>query len=213
VFVLCTGRSASTTLVRAFAHATNFTAGHETRSATVVDRLSYPDHHIEADNRLAWFLGSLDRTYGDAPCYVHLTREPGAVTASFVRRWDDLKRSRRPVHSLRRPREMGARFRAWIDDPTAGLHFSIARAFGHGVLMRAHPYSLDERRAVSALYVQTVNDNIELFLRDKTNVRRVHVESLEEDFIHLWRHIDADGDLDRARAELAVRHNHKGSLA
>ena len=212
VFVLCTGRSASTTLVRAFAHATNYTAGHETRSSMVAGRLDYPDEHIEADNRLVWFLGSLDRSYGDGPCYVHLMRDPTAVAASFVRRWDDLRRSRRHVHSLRRPREAGARFLAWLEDPTSGLHFTIARAFGHGIIMRAHPYSRHDLEAVSNLYVRTVTDNIELFLRDKTHVERVRVEELDEGFVRVWERIGATGDLAAARAELMIQHNHKGSL-
>jgi hypothetical protein len=199
-------------LIRAFAHATNYTAGHETRSDVVDGRLDYPDAHIEADNRLAWFLGSLDRHYGDEPCYVHLSRDPADVAASFVRRWDELIQTRKPLGSIRRPREAAARARAWLIDPTAGLHFAIIRAFGHGVLMRAHPYTSAERRTVSALYVRTVEDNIDLFLRDKSNVERVRVEHLDTDFERLWSHIGAEGDFDAARRELAIRHNHKGSL-
>jgi hypothetical protein len=212
VFVLCTGRTASTTIIRAFEHATNFTAGHETRSAIVDGRLDYPDAHIEADNRLAWFLGSLDRQYGGAPCYVHLTRDPTAVQASFVRRWEELIESRKILASLRRPRETAARARAWLADPTAGLTFTIIRAFGHGVLQCAHPFDDGQRQAVARLYVKTINDNIELFLRNKPHVERVRVEHLEADFETLWTRIGATGDLDRARHELSVRHNHKGSL-
>src|SRR5690606_7316777 len=50
-------------------------------------RLEYPDQHIEADNRLSWFLGRLDQRYGDQPYYVHLTRDPLATAKSYYRRW------------------------------------------------------------------------------------------------------------------------------
>ena len=58
VFVLCTGRCGSTTFARAAAHATNFTAKHESRTYKLgAQRLAYPDNHIEVDNRLAWWRG------------------------------------------------------------------------------------------------------------------------------------------------------------
>lgn len=89
VFVLNSGRCGSTTFIQACRHISNFTAGHETRVQLIgAERLAYPDNHIEADNRLSWLLGRLDRTYGDDACYVHLSREREATAASFVRRVD-----------------------------------------------------------------------------------------------------------------------------
>lgn len=89
VFVLGTGRCGSTTFARACEHLTNFTAGHESRTKKVGlgSRLTYPDDHIEVDNRLTWFLPVLARRYPDA-YYVHLTRDVDAVTKSFLERWD-----------------------------------------------------------------------------------------------------------------------------
>ena len=87
VFVLCTGRCGSTTFIHAARHAKNATAGHETRThLTGPARLSYPQDHIEADNRLSWLLGRLDEAYGTEAFYVHLKRDPEAVAASFVKR-------------------------------------------------------------------------------------------------------------------------------
>jgi hypothetical protein len=87
VFVLNSGRCGSTSFIRACSHMANFTSAHESRSLlTGSARLAYPDGHIEADNRLSWLLGRLDRRYGDAAFYVHLQREPQAGIASFVRR-------------------------------------------------------------------------------------------------------------------------------
>lgn len=88
VFVLNTGRCGSSTFAAACGHIANFTAAHESRVPLLGDaRLAYPDRHIEVDNRLAWFLGRLDETYGDRAYYVHLTRDAGAVAASWTRRY------------------------------------------------------------------------------------------------------------------------------
>lgn len=88
VFVLTTGRSGSTTFARAASHISNFTAAHESRSDRHHARLSYPDDHIEVDNRLGWFLGSLGKLYGDDPLFVHLIRDPGEVAESYSKRFD-----------------------------------------------------------------------------------------------------------------------------
>ncbi len=89
VFVLCCGRCGSQTFAKACQHLTNFSASHESRSRLIgAARLDYPDRHIEIDNRLSWFLGPLDRAYGDRAYYVHLLRDPEAVAQSFCLRKD-----------------------------------------------------------------------------------------------------------------------------
>jgi hypothetical protein len=89
VFVLCTGRCGSVTFVQACRHITNYTAAHESRIQKIgADRVSYPQNHIEADNRLSWFLGRLDRAYGDNAFYVHLTRNREDTARSFSKRWE-----------------------------------------------------------------------------------------------------------------------------
>lgn len=88
VFVLCSGRCGSVTLAKALGQASNFTVGHETHMATAGPaRLAYPAQHIEIDNRLAFMLGRLHATYGDAPLYVHLTRDPAACAESYAKRF------------------------------------------------------------------------------------------------------------------------------
>lgn len=90
VFVLGTGRCGTSTFVAACRHFTNFTAGHETRARKVgAERLAYPEHHIEADNRLSWLLGRLDAAFGREAFYVHLLRDPEAVAASYATRWKE----------------------------------------------------------------------------------------------------------------------------
>lgn len=89
VFVLNSGRCGSTTFIAACRHINNFSSAHESCCKLLgSERLAYPPRHIEADNRLCWFLGALDERYGDNACYVHLSREREATAASFARRRD-----------------------------------------------------------------------------------------------------------------------------
>ncbi|MDB4387475.1 hypothetical protein N9Z15_04635, partial [Akkermansiaceae bacterium] len=52
------------------------------------EHFSYPGNHIEADNRLTWFLGDLERRFGNNAYYVHLLRNRAAVARSFRQRFD-----------------------------------------------------------------------------------------------------------------------------
>lgn len=96
VFVLSTGRCGSLTFAKACEHITNFTSAHESKSdyarsaesnAIPYQSLTYPGCHIEIDNRLSWFLGGLDKTYGRDTYYVHLMRDRDLVARSYARRW------------------------------------------------------------------------------------------------------------------------------
>jgi hypothetical protein len=87
IFVLCTGRCGSTTFARACGHLTNRTIGHESRSHVAgPGRTAYPENHIEVDNRLTWFLGRMERDWGDRAAYLHLTRDAEEVAQSFESR-------------------------------------------------------------------------------------------------------------------------------
>jgi hypothetical protein len=88
VFVLNTGRCGSTSFIMACSHIKNFTCAHESRTALLgEDRFDYPENHIEADNRLSWLLGRLDKTYGDNAFYIHLKRNEEDTARSYVRRF------------------------------------------------------------------------------------------------------------------------------
>lgn len=89
VFVLCTGRCGSSTFIKAAEHISNYSAGHETRTHFLGNsRFAYPVGHIEADNRLSWFLGRLDAHFGDSAYYVYLQRDLLATALSFLNRHD-----------------------------------------------------------------------------------------------------------------------------
>jgi hypothetical protein len=176
VFILNSGRCGSTTWIRACAHIDNFSAGHETRSHLSGDaRLDYPDQHIEADNRLSWLLGRLDRHYGDRALYVHLQRDPEAVIRSFARRRD----------------------------------FGILRAYHEGILLGSDPALPAVELATD--YLETVQANIALFLRDKPHSLQVRLEHWQQDFPCFWQAIGASGDLDAALQEFCVQHNSSAS--
>ncbi len=88
VFILCTGRCGSMTFHKACTHITNYSTGHESRTSFFgYDRLAYPSHHIEVDNRLSWHLGLLDERFGGEPFYVHLERNRDDVAHSFYKRY------------------------------------------------------------------------------------------------------------------------------
>ncbi len=172
VFVLNTGRCGSTTFIEACKHISNFSAGHETRTAHLGDaHLDYPANHIEADNRLSWFLGRLDRSYGNKALYVHLTRDTAETAKSFTKRYS----------------------------------YGIIQAYRSAILLDL-PEDADPM-AVSLDYCETINSNIELFLKDKTYRMSFSLENAHKDFRTFWAAIGAEGDLNAALKEWDVPHN------
>jgi hypothetical protein len=92
IFVLGTGRCGTVTFMKACKHLTNYTSSHESRAAlSGPDRFDYPANHIEADNRLAWFLGGLGQQHPEA-YFVHLRRDREATAHSLLARWDSTYR-------------------------------------------------------------------------------------------------------------------------
>jgi len=171
-FVLTTGRSGSVTFAKACSHIINYTSGHETRFGDWENRLFYPDSHIEVDHRLAYFLGGLDKKYGNNPTFVWLRRDREAVAQSWARR-TEIKAS-------------------MIN------HWPKAALFG--------PQGLTPLKAAK-LMVESTEDNIELFLKDKTKVHEVWIEDPKNTFIKFWHSIGAEGLLEKALAEFNVRYN------
>jgi hypothetical protein len=177
VFILCTGRSGSTAIIKACEGIKNFTCGHETLSHKFgKDRFDYPDNHIEADNRLAWFLGSLDKKFGDDAVYIHLIRDKDATVKSYNQRWKS--------------------------------RLTIVKAFAEGILMTPVELLDDTSRLlVCSDYYDTVNSNIELFLKNKTQKIEIHLDNIKQGFQQLWNLIGAQGDLDLALQSFDEHHN------
>ncbi|MEN0079806.1 MAG: hypothetical protein AAF753_11925, partial [Pseudomonadota bacterium] len=179
VFVLNSGRCGSLGFARACTHISNFTSAHESRSKDVgPSHFDFPDNHIEVDNRLSWFLGSLDRVFGDDCVYVHLTRNAEDVAKSHARRFEK----------------------------TNAIMWSYMNVIypGHKPELQSGELTpMDFARD----YVGTVNDNITLFLKDKTRWASVDIEAPEPGFRTMWDMIGAEGDFDAALAEFSARHH------
>lgn len=175
VFILNSGRCASTTFIQACRHITNFSAGHESRLRLIGPaRLAYPENHIEADNRLSWLLGRLDAAYGDRARYVHLSRARDATAASFAQRAD----------------------------------FGIMKAYREGLLLDGEPGQ--SHLDLAHDYLDTVEANIDMFLRNKSQTRVFRLEHARRDFTDFWSWIGAQGDLTAALAEWDTRYNASG---
>lgn len=168
VFILCTGRTGSSTFIEACKAIENYSSAHESRSSQYGDaRLDYPDQHIEADNRLIWFHGELEKKYGNRAFYVHLTRNQEQTANSFTRRWK------------------------WN-------HVSIVQAFYRAILMNHKKPTEKAIQGVSRYYVSTVNSNIEAFIKDKPRRLTVRLENIESDFRKFWEAIGAEWNLENA---------------
>ena len=169
IFILCTGRCGSTTLVQACKFIKNYTVAHESRSEFIgKERFNYPNNHIEVDNRLSWFLGRLDKTYGDQAIYVHLKRDHYKVAQSFLKRWN---------------------FNAGIIN---AYRKGIILGTDKGI-----PEYIDPMM-VCLDYCKTVDRNIQFFLKDKSKSIEFDIDNAKEDFQKFWNFINAKGDLQGA---------------
>lgn len=177
VFILCTGRSGSTTIIKACKHIENYTSGHEMLANKIGSkRFNYPDNHIEADNRLSWSLGELNDLFGDEAFYVHLKRNRDKVAKSFFKRFY----------------YQGSIIEAF----STGIK-----------MIPSEQLTKNEKLKICYDYVDTVNANIELFLSDKTKVLTLNLENIESDFRVFWKHINAQGNIENAMKELKNKHN------
>jgi len=175
VFVLCTGRCGSVTFAKACGHVTNYSVGHETIGLR--HGLDYPDNHIEANNRLIFYLGLL-RSKFPAARYVHLVRDEQATARSYAAR------------SLDKPWRLPAMWRygvrmGWYVNQGKDVERSIEQ---------------DCREMVAAM-----NSLIELGLSDLPALR-VRIEE-PTDFRRFWEWAGCVGDAHAALETFRQKHN------
>ena len=177
VFILCTGRSGSSTIIKACKHIKNFTSSHESLTSVFGEkRFDYPENHIEADNKLSWHLGTLNKKFGDEPLYIHLKRNKDKTAKSFLKRFY--------------------------------IPASMIDSFCEGLRQIPGEKLTEEIRLQACYdYVDTVNDNIEHFISDKSNVMTLNLENLKETFPSFWERIGAEGNLKDALSEFDKKHN------
>ena len=83
--------------------------------------------------------------------------------------------------------------------------FGIMKAYREGILMQE--LENDSALDLAHDYIDTIESNIALFLKDKTHTQVFGLENAEEDFRRFWQGINAQGDLDAALAEWKTSYN------
>ena len=66
--------------------------------------------------------------------------------------------------------------------------------------------------SVALDYCDTVNSNIELFLKDKNKKMEFKLENAKQDFQLFWDLIGAEGNIDAALSEFDIAYNVSTSL-
>jgi len=82
------------------------------------------------------------------------------------------------------------------------------QSYRKGILWDVDPET--DRLALARDLNLTMNSNIELYLRDKSKVMGIDIETAGQSFPTFWQAIGAEGDLQAALAELSVKH-HEGT--
>jgi hypothetical protein len=85
------------------------------------------------------------------------------------------------------------------------INFGILRAYEQGILM--HEQHLLPAKDIAEDYIETVESNINFFLKDKSKKMTVSVETAKTDFTAFWHRINAEGDLEKALEEWDTKHN------
>lgn len=85
------------------------------------------------------------------------------------------------------------------------MDFGIMKAYREGILLGGEP--AQDAHALARDYLDTVDGNIALFLRDKPRRMAFRLEHAEADFTAFWQAIEARGDLDAALLEWGTRYN------
>ncbi|MCC5923285.1 MAG: hypothetical protein JJT77_05840 [Crocinitomicaceae bacterium] len=178
IFVLSTGRSGSTTFARACQHIKNYSSGHEINAGIIgEDRYSYPDNHIESDNRLCWHLGQLHELYKDEDTvYIYIRREKNKIASSFMKRYF-------------KPASI-------IDAFCEGIQ-----------QMPPEKLTKAERLEACHDYIDTLEANVRFFMSHKPNTFFMQLENIQEEFERFWEFIGAEGSLEAALEEFNKQHN------
>ncbi|MCK4833183.1 MAG: hypothetical protein KAT12_00360 [Gammaproteobacteria bacterium] len=102
------------------------------------------------------------------------------------------------VHLTRSESDVAASF-------SKRINFGILRAYEQGILM--HEQHQLPAQDIAKDYIETVDSNIEYFLRDKSHKMFISVETVKADFTAFWKNIGAEGDLNEALKEWDINYN------
>jgi len=81
---------------------------------------------------------------------------------------------------------------------------SIAQSFGRLIRMNV---KVSDKKQVCYDYIDTVNNNIEHFLKDKDKKIQINLSSVKKDFTLFWNKIGAEGCLESSLKEFDIKHN------
>lgn len=177
VFILCTGRTGSSAFIKALQHCQNYSAGHESQT----ERLS--------SDRLEY------------PA-MHIEAD-NRLSWQLALLYEKYGEDALYVHLTRNKEHVSSSLRSRFYQP-----HSIMDAFASGILK--HTSGLlgqEERSFVSDYYVDCINSNIALFIKDRQNNMNIDMDHIERDFPVFWKRIDAVGSLDDAMEEFKAKHN------
>lgn len=177
IFVLCTGRCGSTTFVRAAKHIANFTAGHETRTM------------FPGGARFAYPGNHIEADN-------RLSWLLGRLNEIYG---DD-------AHYVHLRRDILGTAQSFRERWDSG----IMKAYRAEILMGAGKHDVPDpegRLAYCIDYCETVDSNIRLFLKDKSNKIDFRLENARNDWLRFWAWVGAEGDLDGSLKEWLVQHN------
>ena len=102
------------------------------------------------------------------------------------------------VHLTRNPEDIARSFSKRID-------FGIMKAYEQGIFL--HEHHINPAIDMANDYIETVDNNIRLFLKDKSNKMDISIETIQSDFTDFWNKIGAEGDLDKALDEWQKNYN------
>tara|TARA_B110000908_G_scaffold58056_1_gene70723 strand:- start:355 stop:900 length:546 start_codon:yes stop_codon:yes gene_type:complete len=87
--------------------------------------------------------------------------------------------------------------------------FGIMKSYWSDILLGldSSNFSDEDKFQVALDYCDTVNSNIELFLRDKPNSMTISLENIRKDFKVFWRLIEAEGNIEFALSEFEHMYN------
>jgi hypothetical protein len=177
VFVLNVGRSGSVSFAKACSHVSNYSSGHETKS---------------------WEFGASRLNY--ALNHIEVDNKLNWMLGLLDAKYGD------DTYYVNLVRNSSNVVNSW--NQLWNHSFSNIRFFAEGVLSNVPQLlSEKEKRTISEHHYDAVNANIELFLKDKSNVITIHFEDVENGFRQFWTEIGAEGDLGSALAEFKVKHN------
>jgi len=90
---------------------------------------------------------------------------------------------------------------------------SFVRRYSHGIIKTFRSnfkrfWSKESEPIDIAIdYCNTVNSNINFFLKDKKHKMLINIENIDKDFMLFWKLIDAKGNINNALDEFNIRHN------